>query len=280
MSKRKTQAPKTPAPAPSEISDAMAKHLDATFSSLHIGLVRIAAEVNDAEARLNNARLLAADTWNDWRRVSKGLPLEDKVALAQARASRMGQGLTPAGGITFADEADILTPSEISDGTSKVVATIAYEDIPKEWRQVNSHVPMNWFLMTYRCYECHHEFEDEWDSQIDSDCPRCHAKHVVAETVETVSVEPPVHLPKPPQAPTPAPWTDEHVDALNVVFERGDAWEEVRRQKYIAAARSIYADRSNDDIEIDYSDVKTSEGDEGMWVQAWVWVSNEQVEED
>ena len=29
----------------------------------------------------------------------------------------------------------------------------------------------------YRCYSCGHEWEDEWTSQVDDDCPSCGARH-------------------------------------------------------------------------------------------------------
>jgi hypothetical protein len=50
---------------------------------------------------------------------------------------------------------------------------------------------------------------------------------------------------------------------------------EQKRRKYITAARAIY---ENDDVEID-SDAKLSESesDHGSWVQAWVWVTDEEV---
>jgi hypothetical protein len=62
---------------------------------------------------------------------------------------------------------------------------------------------------------------------------------------------------------------------------------EKKRRKYIAAARRLYEGNgaghlqrgnSTDDIEID-NDAKLSVADEdnGAWVQAWVWVHNEEV---
>lgn len=45
--------------------------------------------------------------------------------------------------------------------------------------------------------------------------------------------------------------------------------------------RAIQWARDNlatDDLEIDDHDVKTSQGDDGMWVQAWVWVRREHYE--
>ena len=45
---------------------------------------------------------------------------------------------------------------------------------------------------------------------------------------------------------------------------------------YIEAARRIYADESDDDIEID-SDAVVSEVEGGAFVQAWVWVPNSDV---
>ena len=49
-------------------------------------------------------------------------------------------------------------------------------------------------------------------------------------------------------------------------------------KKYIAAARRLYAAPSNDDIEIDVKP-RTSRGEDcgGVWVQAWVWVRDEDV---
>lgn len=49
-----------------------------------------------------------------------------------------------------------------------------------------------------------------------------------------------------------------------------------RRERLIAIARRMYADGSNDDIEI-YDDALVSEGmdGDGAWVQAWVWVPGE-----
>lgn len=44
----------------------------------------------------------------------------------------------------------------------------------------------------------------------------------------------------------------------------------------IARARRLYAQGSDDDIEID-DDALVSEGDGGAWVQAWVWVPNQEV---
>lgn len=43
------------------------------------------------------------------------------------------------------------------------------------------------------------------------------------------------------------------------------------------AARDRYALGSNDDVEIDDGAV-TSVGDGGTWVQAWVWIANEEEE--
>lgn len=39
----------------------------------------------------------------------------------------------------------------------------------------------------------------------------------------------------------------------------------------INRARELYADKSDDNIEID-SNAQLSETDNGTWVQAWVWV--------
>jgi hypothetical protein len=45
--------------------------------------------------------------------------------------------------------------------------------------------------------------------------------------------------------------------------------------KEIARARDKYALGSNDDVEID-DGALTSAGDEGTWVQAWVWLPHDQ----
>jgi len=43
----------------------------------------------------------------------------------------------------------------------------------------------------------------------------------------------------------------------------------------LAAARRLHAD---DDVQI-YDDAQVSEADEGMWVEAWVWVPLEAIEQ-
>lgn len=48
---------------------------------------------------------------------------------------------------------------------------------------------------------------------------------------------------------------------------------EDRRKGAIQAARDIY---QNDDLEID-DDARLSVADNGVWVQAWIWVSNEET---
>jgi nucleoside 2-deoxyribosyltransferase len=45
--------------------------------------------------------------------------------------------------------------------------------------------------------------------------------------------------------------------------------------KELARARDKYALGSNDDVEID-DGALTSQADEGTWVQAWVWLRDEQ----
>jgi hypothetical protein len=45
---------------------------------------------------------------------------------------------------------------------------------------------------------------------------------------------------------------------------------------HITAAREMYAVPSNDDIEID-DNPKTSRGENGTWVSAWVWVHDDEV---
>lgn len=51
--------------------------------------------------------------------------------------------------------------------------------------------------------------------------------------------------------------------------------DEELRQRAIKAARDLYG---TDDIEID-DDAKLSTTDDGVWVQAWVWVHNEDMPE-
>lgn len=52
------------------------------------------------------------------------------------------------------------------------------------------------------------------------------------------------------------------------------------QERYRRTARELYADPSNDDIEIDddceFSDARPDSP--GVWVQAWVWVHQEDVE--
>jgi hypothetical protein len=48
---------------------------------------------------------------------------------------------------------------------------------------------------------------------------------------------------------------------------------EQKRQQYITAARDLY---QNDDIEVD-DDAKLSENEHGAWVQAWVYVNEEEL---
>jgi len=47
--------------------------------------------------------------------------------------------------------------------------------------------------------------------------------------------------------------------------------KELERMELVNEARQLYADRSNDNIEVD-DNAKVSKGDDGAWVQAWVWV--------
>jgi hypothetical protein len=58
--------------------------------------------------------------------------------------------------------------------------------------------------------------------------------------------------------PAPKPWSTRHKD-------------------YIAAARRIYADE-NDDIEVD-DDAEVSSCDNGVWVQGWLWVPNDEMDQ-
>lgn len=48
-------------------------------------------------------------------------------------------------------------------------------------------------------------------------------------------------------------------------------------EDYIEAARRMYANPSNDAIEIDSDKVQTSKADDGCWVQAWVWVADTDI---
>lgn len=51
-----------------------------------------------------------------------------------------------------------------------------------------------------------------------------------------------------------------------------------RENKAIKQAREQYAIPSNDDIEIDDNPALSNVEGEGIWVAAWVWVSNEEIE--
>lgn len=33
------------------------------------------------------------------------------------------------------------------------------------------------FINYYQCYECGAKWQDEWDCQVDDDCPKCGARH-------------------------------------------------------------------------------------------------------
>jgi hypothetical protein len=37
---------------------------------------------------------------------------------------------------------------------------------------------MAWFVNSYQCYRCHHEWDDVWSATCDDDCPACGARHV------------------------------------------------------------------------------------------------------
>jgi hypothetical protein len=49
---------------------------------------------------------------------------------------------------------------------------------------------------------------------------------------------------------------------------------------YIEQAREKYANPSNDDVEVDDDAVISHGNDDGVWVQAWVWVDNPELEYD
>lgn len=53
------------------------------------------------------------------------------------------------------------------------------------------------------------------------------------------------------------------------------AYADKNHARHIAQAREAYA---NDECEIDDNPM-VSEGDDGVWVSAWVWVSNAELEE-
>jgi len=71
--------------------------------------------------------------------------------------------------------------------------------------------------------------------------------------------------------------TDKSADApLKESVARG----ELTALKYRAAAKRLYAAPSDDDIEIDDnnpSEDPTTDGCEGVWVKAWVWVRHEEA---
>lgn len=51
-----------------------------------------------------------------------------------------------------------------------------------------------------------------------------------------------------------------------------------KRNAWIATARAMYAEKSNDDIEID-DDANLSRSDVGCWVQGWLHVREEDLED-
>lgn len=54
---------------------------------------------------------------------------------------------------------------------------------------------------------------------------------------------------------------------------------EYARELVISVARANYCVGSNDDIEIE-PDAKLSRAEEGTWVQAWVYVPDEELADD
>ena len=46
------------------------------------------------------------------------------------------------------------------------------------WRAImNEEMVMTW-LNYYECPECEDIWQDEWDCQVDDDCPSCGCKHI------------------------------------------------------------------------------------------------------
>lgn len=78
-----------------------------------------------------------------------------------------------------------------------------------------------------------------------------------------------------------APTGDDYNDLMEDVQALADVYVDLTfaDEALLAQAREKYAAGSDDDIEIDEL-APTSEGDEGVWVQAWVWLRYPEVDED
>jgi len=65
--------------------------------------------------------------------------------------------------------------------------------------------------------------------------------------------------------------------AMQLAKKAGHALDRrgVATTKEITRARKLYVDGSNDDIEVD-NDARVSIADTGIWVQAWIWLPDEE----
>ena len=71
-----------------------------------------------------------------------------------------------------------------------------------------------------------------------------------------------------------APLTEDEIDGLCERVNIGGSYEDATPEE-IALARERYAAGSDNDIEID-DNAKVSRADDGTWVQAWVWLAQEE----
>lgn len=74
-----------------------------------------------------------------------------------------------------------------------------------------------------------------------------------------------------------APLQGGEIDALCEQINLGSGSQDDATPAEIARARELYAEGSDDDIEVD-DNAKASRADDGLWVQAWVWLPNEDDE--
>ena len=73
-----------------------------------------------------------------------------------------------------------------------------------------------------------------------------------------------------------APLAADEIDTLCEQINLGNGSQDDATPAEIARARELYSEGSDDDIEID-DNAKASRGDDGCFIQAWVWLPNPDV---
>lgn len=68
----------------------------------------------------------------------------------------------------------------------------------------------------YHCYECDHEWTDDWDAMPDDDCPNCGARHVSPYKTEDIPEDEQEDMPD-DGLPEPTPDDFKPVEALGQV---------------------------------------------------------------